>query len=198
MKKISFNSLLLELLLYSWVFYFFYSVTFNPHYYQENLFIYLGIQLLFWFLIAIFTHKFKKFTYKNNYFKSLFPFVNSYILFFLITIPILYLFSFQPYVVKKIYFSTTIYILWSFVVQSFRYLSIKPQNTDEINLKYLRATTYLEIEELNNTNEVDTKSIDALLTFAITGPVEVPFCCAHPTTKNPANIRLNIFFIYSP
>jgi len=149
-KTISLNTLVLELLLYFWVPFFFYSVTFNSKYYQTELFIYLSIQFLIWLIVSLRTHNFKKFTFNNNYFNSLSPFVNSYILFSLLTIPMLYLFSFPPYTIKRIYFSSTIYILWSFVFQSFRYFSFKPPKTDEVNLRYLKATTYIELEELNN------------------------------------------------
>lgn len=153
MKKIlSPYTLILELILYTWVIYFFYSVTFNSVYYEEKLFLFLGIQFLFWVLISLYARTFKKFSFKNNYFNSLSSFVNSYILYLFITIPILYLFSFPPYVVKKIYFSTTIYIIWSFVLESFRYFTYKPLKTDEINIKYLKATTYPEIEELSSGN----------------------------------------------
>ncbi len=149
-KKTSKNTLILELILYSWVLYFFYFVTFNQRYYENTLFIYLAIQIFLWIIIALFTHSFKKFTFKKNYFKSLSPFVNSYILFLLVSIPILYIFSFPPYTIKKIYFSSVIYVLWSFIFESFRYFSYKPQKTDEVDLAFLKATTYPEIEDLNS------------------------------------------------
>ncbi len=152
-KKLSRNTLILELILYSWVVFFFYSVSFNNSYYEEKLFLFLGIQFLFWIVISLYTHAFKKFNFKKNYFKALSSFVNSYILFLIFTIPILYLFSFPPYVIKKIYFSSIIYVLWSFIFESFRYFSFKPLKTDEINIKFLKATTYPEIEELSSVNK---------------------------------------------
>jgi lipopolysaccharide/colanic/teichoic acid biosynthesis glycosyltransferase len=45
--------------------------------------------------------------------------------------------------------------LWSFAIQTFRYVTFKPPKTDEINLKFLKATTYPELEELRKNDKPD-------------------------------------------
>ncbi|MCF6271087.1 MAG: sugar transferase [Melioribacteraceae bacterium] len=194
-KILSYNTLILELILYSWVYFFFYYVTFNSQYYEEKLFLYLGIQFVVWFLVVWLTHSFKKFNYKENYYKSLSPFVNSYILFLLFTIPLLYLFSFSPYVVKRIYFSSTIYTLWSFVFESFRYFSNKPPRTDEIDIKLLKATTYPELEELSNGNGIikpDEKETEAFHSNEFSEQLKKTYLAEYPSLFEFISSNINL------
>ncbi len=146
--KISIINLVIEIILLNWIilFYVFPKIGYNTIG-QEHILPILTM-LLSWFIGAVFTHQFKIIDFSKTILRVYSKFFKSYGLMISLVISSILIIHSEVSGKEQFIIGSIIYAFWSTTILLIRFIYNKPLRTDEVRLKFMRATTYNEMEDI--------------------------------------------------
>jgi lipopolysaccharide/colanic/teichoic acid biosynthesis glycosyltransferase len=146
--NISLTNFLIEFLLITWIllFYIYLSISYNDlskDHILPTFAVYLSL-----FIGVAFTHQFKSIDFSKTIWRIYGNYFKSYGLTAALLISTMLILFDDVSGIKYFIIGTVIYTFWSSAVLVIRYIYKKPLRTDEVRLKFNRATTYSEVDEI--------------------------------------------------
>ena len=157
---ISYTYFFLDLLILTWILFFYYSKSAGFNQFDENHIILLFGIYISWIFAAMITHQFKRVAYQVNFWKPVALHIKFIILILALISFIVYILQIDQYFRESFLFGIILYSVWSIVIAVFQFLDKVPRRTDDIKSDFIYAYE-LKLPE----NNKDSASVDSYYKF---------------------------------
>lgn len=138
-RNISYITIILDLILLTWVLFFMYDKKIDYTNFNENQAILLAGTFISWLLAGSITHQFEVYSKDTNIWNAISVQLKFYLLFIALMSFIVYILQINDYY-RMIYLTAIIiFSAWSFILMFFLYIHKLPEKTDDVTTDFLHA-----------------------------------------------------------
>jgi len=153
---LSYTYLFLDLLILTWILFFYYSRSSGFNKFDENHIILLFGIYISWIFAAMITHQFKRVAFQANFWKPVAHHIKFIVLILALISFIVYILQIDQYFRESFLFGIILYSVWSIVIAVFQFLDKVPRRTDDIKSDFIYAYELKTPEDSRNPTSLDS------------------------------------------